>query len=38
MDDIYKNTDESSPNKKQKNINSIDVMIHDILSDKKLNY
>ena len=37
MDDIYKNTEEYNPNKKQKILIVFDDMIADMLSDKKLN-
>ena len=37
MDDIYKNIEEYSPNKKQKVLIVFDDMIADVLSNKKLN-
>ena len=37
MDDIYKNIEEYSPNKKQKMLIVFDDMIADMLSNKKLN-
>ena len=37
MNDIYKNIDECTPNKKQKKLIVFDDMIADILSNKKLN-
>ena len=36
MDNIYKNIEEYSPNKKRKKLIVFDDMIADILSDKKL--
>ena len=36
MVDIYKNIDEHNPNKKRKILIALDVMIADILSNKKL--
>ena len=37
MDDIYKNIKDYNPNKKRKILIIFDVMIADILSNKKLN-
>ena len=37
MDDIYGNTEEYNPNKRQKILNVFDDMIVDMLSSKKLN-
>ena len=37
MDDIYKNIEECNPNKKRKRFIVFDVMILDMLSNKKLN-
>ena len=37
MDDIYKNSEEYNPNRKQKVMIEFDNMITDIISNKKLN-
>ena len=38
MDDVYKNIEECSPNKKRKTLIVFDDLIAEMLSNKKLNY